>query len=125
MPGPKPKRTSKEIIEAIHETKGIVSVAARRLGISRKAIYDARDKYKGVAEALEDAREAMTDFAEGQLYKNIQKGDTTSIIFYLKTQGKARGYVERQEVDNRHQIEGVLGIDVHLPPDADDPDPTE
>jgi len=35
--------------------------------------------------------------AEGKLYQNIANNDTTSIIFYLKTQAKQRGYVERYE----------------------------
>ena len=35
---------------------------------------------------------------ESKLYENVKKGDVTSIIFLLKTLGKSRGYVERQEI---------------------------
>jgi hypothetical protein len=40
----------------------------------------------------------MVDVAESKLMAKIDAGDTTAIIFFLKTQGKGRGYVERQEV---------------------------
>ena len=33
-----------------------------------------------------------------QLHKQIKKGNTTGTIFYLKTKGKKRGYIERTEV---------------------------
>ena len=39
------------------------------------------------------------DIVEKALMKNIEAGDTTAIIFYLKTIGKRRGYVERSELD--------------------------
>ena len=33
------------------------------------------------------------------LIKNIREGKTAEIIFYLKTKGKKRGYVERSEIE--------------------------
>jgi len=32
------------------------------------------------------------------LFENIRDGKTSETIFYLKTKGKNRGYVERQEI---------------------------
>jgi hypothetical protein len=32
------------------------------------------------------------------LFKLIKEGNVAATIFYLKTQGKQRGYIERQEV---------------------------
>ena len=90
--------------QAITEAQGLISVAARRLGVSRSAVYAAVNRHKRVAEALQDARERTTDLAEGKLYGKINDGDITAIIFYLKTQAKARGYVERQEQEHAGDI---------------------
>ncbi len=40
------------------------------------------------------------DFMESRLLKAIDKGNVTAIIFYLKTKGKDRGYIEPQEIDH-------------------------
>ena len=39
------------------------------------------------------------DFAESQLHKQINDGSTTATIFLLKTKGKDRGYVEKQQIE--------------------------
>lgn len=96
--------TAKEYVDAIREANGLVTVAARRLGVDRSAIYKARDRHATVKQALEDARERTTDLAEGKLFQQINEGNMTAIIFYLKTQAKHRGYVERQE---RHTVAKV------------------
>lgn len=107
MTKPRQKRyTAADYAKAVTEAQGLISVAARRLGVTRSTIYSAIKKHASVREAVEDARERTTDLAEGKLFSKISDGDMTAIIFYLKTQAKNRGYVERQE---RHHT-GTLDV---------------
>ena len=48
---------------------------------------------------LAEADESMLDFAESKLIEHINNNDITSLIFFLKTKGKKRGYIERSEHD--------------------------
>ena len=50
------------------------------------------------ARITKELDEYTLDFVEQRLYGLIQTGDTAATIFFLKTRGKARGYVERQEL---------------------------
>ncbi len=99
--------TAEQAIEAVRETKGFVTTIAKRLGITRQYVYKLADKFPTVKAAIEEEREGVKDFAEGKLLEQINAGNVTAIIFYLKTQAKSRGYIERMETTN-------LNIDVTL-----------
>lgn len=88
-----------DIEPLIGEYKGNIAAIARKLGVSRGTIYNRMAESQTLTASMEDARESMIDNAESMLYKQIADGNTTAIIFFLKTQGKRRGYVER--VENR------------------------
>ena len=92
------KFTADEVIQAIEKSQGIISYVAKRLGCSRKTVYNYIDRYITVKEALAEARDNQVDYVEGKLLEQINSGNITAIIFYLKTQGKHRGYSERHEV---------------------------
>lgn len=79
---------------AIREGQGLVTAAARRLGVDPRTVFRAINRYDSVRRALEDARERTLDLAEAKLIQQINDGNMTAIIFYLKTQGKKRGYIE-------------------------------
>jgi len=102
--------TKEQYIEAIHKSRGLLTAAADGLGVTRKAIYDAAKRHPEVQQAIEDARDRTTDLAEGKLFQKINEGDNTAIIFYLKTQGKKRGYVERQEVTGAEGTELTVRV---------------
>jgi hypothetical protein len=104
----------KAMLEALEKSLGVVTSACKTVDISRETHYrwlreDA--DYKAAVEALSDV---ALDFAESQLHKQIKEGNSTATIFFLKTKGKKRGYIERQEVEvasgKMFQIE-VLGED--------------
>jgi len=87
-----------EIIEAIKACHGLLTIAAKRLGCSHTVIYNRVKTVTLVADAVTEAREEMLDFTESKLFTAIDKGDVHMIKFYLATQGKSRGYIERQEL---------------------------
>lgn len=88
----------KKYLEILQANFGIVSLACKALGISRGTHYNWVAKNEEFAQRVADIEESTIDFAESKLVQNINQGDTTSIIFFLKTKGKKRGYVERQEL---------------------------
>ena len=53
----------------------------------------------GYVEQAEDIQETTVDMAESKLLTSINEGNVAAIIFYLKTKGKKRGYVEQHDVD--------------------------
>ena len=76
-----------------------VSATCTALGISRQTFYTRKNTDAELRERLEEAEEAIIDFAESKLVESIGDGDLTAIIFFLKTKGKKRGYVEKVEND--------------------------
>lgn len=97
--------TPQQFIDALTTYKGMKTLAARSLGCSPHTLQRYVDLYPEVAEALETAHENMLDTIELKAYDRCMKDDTTMIIFMLKTQGKARGYVEKTQTE----VSGVNG----------------
>jgi len=89
--------SAQEVAEAIRNARGFVTVAAEALHCHRSTVQRYINDYATVKEAVEDSREKRHDFVENKLMTAIQDGNITAIIFYLKTQCKDRGYVERTE----------------------------
>lgn len=87
-----------DVAEALRECGGIVSLAARKLGCSRKTVYCHIKAHPEVAEAQEDGDETVTDLAESKLVKKLKEENIKAIIFRLETKGRKRGYVKRQEL---------------------------
>ena len=89
---------------------GVLKTACEASGMCRKTIWEWRKKYPEFDEACHECEEVALDFVESSMFKKINKGDKGSeslIIFYLKTKGKGRGYIERQEIDMSAEVKGV------------------
>jgi hypothetical protein len=86
------------IIQALEKSLGVVTTACKQVGIGRTTFYEWLNNDPEFAKQVEEIQNVALDFAESQLHKQIGDGSTSATIFYLKTKGKKRGYIERQEI---------------------------
>lgn len=110
----------KALIEALSNSLGNVSEACKQVGVSRNAYYEYLKHDPKFAESVANIEESNLDLVEGKLLELIQglkmlgeggaiyqtQPNVTAAIFYLKTKGKKRGYIERVET----QLSGELAV---------------
>lgn len=87
-----------QIIDAVKAMNGMVYLAARQLGCTPQAIYKRMAKSQVLKQAVDDSRGELIDISEQKLRRAVLNNEPWAIALVLKTIGKHRGYVERQEV---------------------------
>jgi len=89
----------KGTLEAMEKSLGVITTACKTIGIHRSTFYEWYNTDPDFRKEIEAVSEMALDFAETQLHKQIRDGSVPATIFYLKTKGKKRGYIERAEID--------------------------
>lgn len=121
-----------QFITAIHNSGGIISTIAQRVGCAWATAKKYIDTMPTIQTAYNDECSKVVDLAESVLLLNMQLVrrqqveeqevvDTSDVKWYLSRKGKSRGYADKSE----HEISGqgkdgaitvqLVGID----PDAD------
>jgi predicted DNA-binding transcriptional regulator AlpA len=126
-------KNKKQALEALRLSLGVVTDACKSIGLARSTFYNWVSNDEDFKKEVEDIQEQSVDFAESKLFQRI-KGynhpeekifnyegeiiradttkhyppDTTAIIFYLKTKGKSRGYIEKSEVETTTKLIEVV-----------------
>ena len=96
------------LLKALEKSLGIVSTACEAVNISRTTYYKYYNEDKDFKRSVDSISDIALDCAESQLFELIKEKNVTAIIFYLKTKGKKRGYIEKQEVN--HNSNNITGI---------------
>ena len=115
----------RKLLKALKESKGIVVLACQKVKLSRTIYYNYINTDPEFAEQVNDIHEEAVDFVESKLFEKIngvtldKEGLTydlppsdAAIIFFLKTRGKHRGYVDKTEITNTN-----LNINVEPTPE--------
>jgi len=108
----------KKVIEGLEKHNGNISKACEFARISRTTFYNYIESDEQFKTDCMESEEKQIDHVEDklkeridgvQIYKGKDKDgndivynvppDTTAIIFYLKTKGKKRGYIEKTEIE--------------------------
>lgn len=100
----------KEDFLKAYKNRASISDACKAANISRMTFYRWKEEDEEFAESVIEIDESKIDYVEDKLFENIDGNKTNEILFYLKTKGKNRGYVERQE----HQIDGGFPTKIEI-----------
>jgi hypothetical protein len=109
------KDISKEaFIIAYKENFGNITIACESAGVGRGQYKSWCDKDPEFRQRLAEIEpeEIMLDFGEHKLMERIAKGDTLATMFLLKTKGKRRGYIERQQVAHEGDVVKQITVNV-------------
>lgn len=103
----------KAMLEALEKTLGVVTTAAKMVGIERTTHYKwmSLDRYYKIK--VEDLQDVVLDFAESALHKMVENHNPAATLFLLKTKGKKRGYIERQEIEHSSDVETNVTFEIH------------
>lgn len=93
----------KRLLEALEISLGVVTQACKNAEVSRKTFYQYCQEDLEFKESVDEIQDVALDFAETALHKQIKDGTPSSTMFYLKTKGKKRGYIERLETENTNK----------------------
>ena len=94
----KTEQHKKALLQALEKSLGVVTTACKKAGVGRTTYYEWYNNDLGFRNSVDELQNIALDFAESKLHEQIANNSTSATIFYLKTKGKHRGYVERQEV---------------------------
>lgn len=101
------KANKEKVIQALEQSLGVVTTALNKLNLHRSTFYRWMQEDEEFAQQVKEIQDITLDFAEAQLFRQIKEGNTTATIFYLKTKGKERGYVEKQELQHSGELKEI------------------
>ena len=94
----------RNLLEALEKSLGVVTTACKIVDCNRSTFYKYYNNDQDFKASVDELQNLTLDFAESQLHQQIKDGNTTATIFYLKTKGKKRGYIERKEVEMTEEV---------------------
>ena len=106
----KQRYTAEQVVKALDETRGAKWLAAEKLGCTEETIRNYERRYAAVRQAATKYRGRRVDVAELKLDQAIMNGEQWAVLFTLRTLGKDRGYVERQEVTGKDGEEILVKV---------------
>ena len=104
------KFTKEMLLKALPNTGGLRSAIAQNMGCHRNTVVNLIRDNPELLDAIHQEEESIGDLAESKLFKEINVGNMTAIIFYLKTKCKNRGYIERFENKIEYDIEELKAL---------------
>lgn len=118
MGGPRLKQN--EVFVALTATTGNIAAAARRLGATRDGLWKFVERHPRLLQLTKDFRESIVDNAESAFNRAVVTEQPWAIQFALRTIGRRRGYVDRQEIQHVEPIQIEIAEEIVDAPQTPD-----
>lgn len=100
-------KNKKIVLEELEKSKGIVTIACKRVGITPKTYYEWLKADEEFAQKVDEVEWIQRSFVESKLIKKIANDDTASIIFYLKCNHPKYKVKSEIDVNDSRELEQI------------------
>jgi len=104
----------KKVAEALRNEKGLVTVAAKRLGVSYEKLCRFLKENIEMKAVLKECEELELDFATSTLHRMIRKEVPSAVIYYLKTKGRKRGFGPEDDKGDGSKERGPITFNYNM-----------
>lgn len=109
------KAKKQEYLEALEQNLGIITPTIKQIGLTRWYYDKWLREDPEFKEEVEKIKDSTLDFVESKLLKEINEGNASAMMFYLKCKGKERGYIEQQNISQEITYKEPLKINIIQP----------
>ena len=99
------KLTVDGVATQLRKWDGNLAAVGRAFGVTRSAVGNFITDHPELKPVRDEARESVKDDVESVLWREAKSGEAWAVCFFLKTQAKDRGYVERTEFETSNKTE--------------------
>lgn len=97
-----PLYSDEVMISALKSKKGLVYLAAKKIGCTPQTIYNRAKISPAVEECINTQRGEIIDTAEERLFQAVNAREPWAVALVLKTIGHKRGYIDRSKVYHKN-----------------------
>ena len=101
------EKNKKRILEEMEKSKGIVTVACKRVGIKPKTYYEWIKQDKVFEQKADEIEWSQRSFVESKLIRKIANDNTACIIFYLKCNHPKYKVKSEIDVNDSRELEQI------------------
>ena len=94
----------KNFLELYFQKACNISLTCKAVNIDRQTYYNWMESDPEFRKKIANVEEQLIDTVESKLLKHIDADNLKAIVFYLKTKGRSRGYIEKIETENKHSF---------------------
>ena len=98
------EHTDDQIVSALRDTKGMIFLAAQKLGCNPEEVYERARTSEIVNDALQMERGKVLDTAELKLFSAVMSGEAWAIKLTLQSLGRSRGYHDSKPAAQREPL---------------------